>query len=254
MTFKSTSIVFLLSLCFIGLLNYFCEVNLLWLILPFLVYNILIVYGSATIQSNFFIRAFCNSNTTEKVFAITFDDGPHNIYTPKVLDILAEYNAKATFFVIGKKIRGNEPIIKQIDDGGHSIGNHTYSHSFFIDFKSKNGFMNEIDHTAEEVFKITEKRIVLFRPPYGVTTPNLASAARELNYKIIGWNVRSMDTTGDSIETIFKRVKEQLKPGAVVLFHDTSEKTIEVLKQTLNFAEENGYKIVSVEELLKLTV
>ena len=254
MTFKSTSIAFLLTVCFIGLLNYFFNASLLWLILPFLVYNLLIVYGSATIQSNFFIKAFCSSNTTEKVFAITFDDGPNNNFTPKVLGILAEYNTKATFFVIGKHINGNEHIIKQIADGGHSIGNHTYSHSFFIDFKNKNGFITELAKTAEEVFKITGKKIDLFRPPYGVTTPNLARAAKDLNYKIIGWNVRSMDTTGDSAETIIKRVKEQLKPGAVVLFHDTSEKTIEVLKQTLNFAEENGYKIVSVEELIKLTI
>ena len=92
----------------------------------------------------------------------------------------------------------------------------------------------------------------LFRPPYGVTTPNLAKAANALNYHIIGWSIRSLDTTKDSVQTITRRVQTQIKPGAIILFHDTSDKTVEVLKQTLNFAKENGYKIVSVEQLLKL--
>lgn len=154
--------------------------------------------------------------------------------------------------MIGKNISGKENLIKKIDEAGHTLGNHTFSHSFFIDFKSKTGFMFELDTTSDLVYNIIKKRMKLFRPPYGVTTPNLARASKALNYEIIGWNIRSLDTTKDNEERIAKRVISQIKPGAIILFHDTSSKTVEVLKQTLNFAKENGFKIVSVEELLKI--
>ncbi|MFA5017958.1 MAG: polysaccharide deacetylase family protein, partial [Methylobacter sp.] len=81
---------------------------------------------------------------------------------------------------------------------------------------------------------------------------NLVKASNSLNYSIIGWTIRSFDTTSDSAQVITRRVQTQIKPGAIILFHDTSDKTIQVLKQTLNFAKENGYKIVSVERLLKI--
>ena len=235
-----------------GLLHAFFGISLWWLVLPGAVYLALIIYGSVIIQANFFAQAYCYANTSEKVIALSFDDGPNREYTPQVLSILAQYNAPATFFVIGKNIQGNESILKQIDADGHSIGNHSYTHSFFVDFKNLQGFKNELNQTAESVFKIIGKRMKLFRPPYGVTTPHLVKASNLLNYSIIGWSIRSFDTTADTAQIITRRVQTQIKPGAIILFHDTSDKTIQVLKQTLNFAKENGYKIVSVEQLLKI--
>jgi len=156
------------------------------------------------------------------------------------------------FFVIGKNIQGNEALLQQIDSDGHSIGNHSYTHSFFMDFNSLQGFKDELNQTAESVFNIIGKRMRLFRPPYGVTTPKLAQASKELNYSVIGWSIRSFDTTAASEQFITRRVQTQIKPGAIILFHDRSDKTLQVLKQTLNFAKQNGYKIVTVEQLLKI--
>ncbi|MGR8981507.1 MAG: polysaccharide deacetylase family protein [Gammaproteobacteria bacterium] len=252
MTYQSTRICFIIALSIIGLLYAFFEITPWWLVLPCTIYLALIVYGSAIIQANFFSHAYCYANISEKVIALSFDDGPNREYTPQVLSILARHNASATFFVIGKNIQGNESILKQIDADGHSIGNHSYTHSFFIDFKSLQGFKNELNQTAETVFKIIGRRMKLFRPPYGVTTPNLAKAANELDYSVIGWSIRSFDTTADTAQIIIRRVETQIKPGAIILFHDASNKTIQVLNQTLSFAKENGYKIVSVERLLKI--
>jgi peptidoglycan-N-acetylglucosamine deacetylase len=252
MTFNSTRNIFIIAISIIGLLHLFFGISLWWLVLPGAVYLALIIYGSAIIQANFYGPAYCFAETLEKEIALSFDDGPNREFTPRVLSTLAQYNALATFFVIGKKIPGNESILKQIDADGHSIGNHSYTHSFFMDFKSLQDFKNELNQTAEIVFKIIGKRLKLFRPPYGVTTPNLAKASNGLNYNIIGWSIRSFDTTADSAQIITRRVQTQIKPGAIILFHDTSDKTIQVLKQTLNFAQENGYKIVSVEQLLKI--
>jgi len=252
MTFNLTRNIFIIAISIIGLLTLFFGISLWWLALPSAVYLGLIIYGSAIIQANFYGSAYCYGNPLEKEIALSFDDGPNREFTPRVLSTLAQYNALATFFVIGKNIPGNESILKQIDAAGHSIGNHSYTHSFFVDFKSVQGFKNELNQTAEIVFKVTGKRLKLFRPPYGVTSPHLVKASKLLNYSIIGWSIRSFDTTADTAQVITRRVQTQIKPGAIILFHDTSDRTIQVLKETLNFAKENGYRIVSVEQLLKI--
>lgn len=253
MTFKSTRNSFIIAISLIGLSYVLFEISLVWLLLPGTVFLLLLIYGSTIIQANFFTQAYCYANVLEKQIALSFDDGPHHEFTPQVLSILAQYDAPATFFVIGKNIQGKESILKQMDANGHSIGNHSYTHSFFVDFNSVQGFKDELNQTSETVFKAIEKRMKLFRPPYGVTTPNLAKASNSLNYSIIGWTIRSFDTTGVPAHIITRRVQSQIKPGAILLFHDTSDKTIQVLEQTLNFAKEKGYKIVSVEQLLQIT-
>ncbi|MCK9636064.1 MAG: polysaccharide deacetylase family protein [Methylobacter tundripaludum] len=251
-TFKTAKNGFIIAISVIGLLHHLFELSLWWLALPGVIYKALIIYGSANIQSNFHAKAHCRGDAFEKEIAVSFDDGPNQKYTPQVLSALAQYNAGATFFVIGKNIRGNENILKQIDAEGHSIGNHSYTHSFFMDFKNLQGFKDELNQAADDVFNVIGKRMKLFRPPYGVTTPSLVRASNELNYSIIGWSIRSLDTTADHAHTISQRVQKQIEPGAIILFHDTSDKTVQVLRQTLNFARENGYKIVSVEHLLKI--
>lgn len=252
MTFKVARSGFITAISLVGLLHLFSGVSLWWLALPSTIFLALIIYGSAIIQSNFHAPAYCHGDVSEKQIALTFDDGPNREYTPQVLSILAQHNAPATFFVIGKNIQGNERILKRMDAEGHCLGNHSYSHSACLDFKSLQGFKHELNMTSESVFNVIGKRMTLFRPPFGVTTPNLVKASKALNYNLIGWSVRSLDTTKDSVLTITRRVQKQIKPGAIILFHDTSDKTVEVLKQTLNFASENGYKIVGIEKLLKL--
>jgi peptidoglycan/xylan/chitin deacetylase (PgdA/CDA1 family) len=252
MTYNSTRLCLLIAISIIVLLQPFFMLTLWWLLLPSVLYAACIIYGSSVIQANFFAPAYCSADTTEKIIALSFDDGPHSEYTPQVLALLAQYQATATFFVIGKHIHGNESLLKQIVAEGHSIGNHSYSHSFFIDFKNVQGFKDELNQTAELVFNIIGKKMKLFRPPYGVTTPNLAKAAKLLDYRLIGWNIRSLDTTNDTVDVITQRVQSQIKSGAIILLHDTSNKTIQVLERTLSFAQQQGYKIVSIERLLNI--
>lgn len=249
LNFKTSSILFVLAVISIITFHYAAFFSLWWLILPVLIYKALIVYGSSKINSNFYCKAYCEGNTTEKKIAITFDDGPTS-FTNEILNTLRHYHAPATFFVIGKNIKGNEAIVKQIVSEGHTVGNHTFTHSFFIDFKNAKQFKKELNQTDEAVFNITGQHLKLFRPPYGVTTPHLVKAANVLNYKVIGWNIRSLDTTKDSEDVIYKRVTEQIKPGAIILFHDTSEKTNSVLKRTLEFAARHQYKVVPLEKLI----
>ena len=252
MTFKSTSAGFVFTTGLIGLSNTFFDVSLVWLLLPGGTFLMMLIYGSASIQSNFFVPTHCHANITEKQVALSFDDGPHLEFTPQILSVLAEYNATATFFVIGKNIVGNENILKQIDAAGHSIGNHSYTHSVFIDFKNVQGFKEELVQTEESVLNVTGKRMALFRPPYGVITPSLAKAVNLLDCRVIGWSIRSFDTTSGSANNIAQRVQSQIRPGAIILFHDTSDKTVQALKQTLEFTKQNGYKVVGIDQLLKI--
>ena len=226
--------------------------SIFWLTVPSIVFMALKIYGSSCIQSDFYTHAYCDGKAPEKFIALTFDDGPNKQYTPQVLKLLAQYNAPATFFVIGKNIKGNERILKKIDAEGHIIGNHSYTHSYWIDFKSVSGFKKELSQMTEIVYQLIGKKMRLFRPPYGVITYNLATASRVLNYAVLGWNIRSFDTTKDSVKTISQRIEKKIKPGAIVLLHDTTDKIVQVVEQTLIYAKENGYQIVSLEQLLQL--
>lgn len=252
MTLKSTRLSFIIAISIIGFLHVFFGVSLWWSVLPTVIALSAIVYGSAVIQANFYGTVCCHGDGSEKEIALSFDDGPNSQYTPQILAALAEHHATAIFFVIGKNIHGNGSVLKQIYEAGHCIGNHSYTHSHFVDLKGVQGFKDELNQAAESVFNVIGKRMKLFRPPFGVTTPSIIKAAQELNYSVIGWTIRSFDTTSDTAQTIIERVHRQIKPGVIILFHDTSDKTVDVLRQTLNFAKEHGYKIVSIEKLLNI--
>lgn len=249
--FKTATLLFILISAGVIVLHTILQISLWWILPVILIYKLVLVLGSARIRSNFYTTVYCEGKTMNKEIAITFDDGPAPS-TKNILQTLAEYKVPATFFVIGKNIKTHESLLKQAVSQGHTIGNHTFTHSFFIDFNNTKEFEAELNETSDAVFAVTGKRMKFFRPPYGVTTPHLARAARKLNYHLIGWNIRSLDTTKDTEEVIFKRVCRQLKPGSIVLFHDTSEKTNIVLKRLLEFAKENQYHIVSVDRLLGL--
>ena len=234
------------------LLHHFHGVSLWWVAPPTAVFAALLIHGASVVSSGFFMKTLSSADTALKEIAITFDDGPDAEFTPKVLAALAEFGAPAAFFVIGKNIRGNEDLLRRIDAEGHEIGNHTFTHSYFIDFKTSAGFKDELTRTTDAIQQVIGKRSKLFRPPYGVMTPELASAYASVDGHVIGWNVRSFDTTRGGEERIAERVLKGIKPGAVILFHDTSDKTVGVLKRTLRFAQQNGFKVVSLERLLSV--
>ena len=252
MTFKSMLAAFIGTEILILVLHALFSVSLAWLLLPLSLSLLMLVYGSACIQSSFFAPALCRGATIERQIALSFDDGPTEAYTQPILELLAEYKVPAAFFIIGKNIKGNEAILKQMDRAGHIIGNHSYTHSPFIDLKLEQGLKNELMQTEAAVFALTGKRPALFRPPFGVMTPHLAKAVKLLDVVIVGWTVRSLDTTMEPAETIVKRIQSQLKPGAVILMHDTSAKSVEVLKQILDFTVYNDYKIVAIDRLLNI--
>ena len=251
-THKNISLFFIFLLLLLLLLNLYMAINLLWFIGIILIWIGINAFGSARISSNYHVKAFCNNpSETEKKIALTFDDGP-SIFTLEVLDLLKKYNAKATFFCIGKNVEAHPEIIKQIIAEGHLVGNHSYNHSKFFDFYNAASITDEIQKTDAILEKYTSKKINFFRPPYGVTTPSIRRALKTTGHKVIGWNIRSLDGGTKDLNLIFNRIIKRVSPGGIVLLHDTGSHSVSVLEQFLQFLQQNKYEVISVEELLNL--
>jgi peptidoglycan/xylan/chitin deacetylase (PgdA/CDA1 family) len=218
----------------------------------FIAYSLFLFYGSYFVSSNFFLKVTCSVKTTDKVIAISFDDGPALAYTPQILKLLNEQQVKAAFFCIGNRIADNEALLLQVYNEGHMIGNHSYSHHFWFDLFSSKKMSEDLKQMEIVMQKVTGLKPRLFRPPYGVTNPNLKKAIEENNYIPVGWNVRSMDTVITDETKLLNKVLNAIKPGAIVLFHDTSKTTLGILPAFIKHVNNKGYRIVRLDELLKI--
>jgi len=251
-TFRTTTItffIFLFVMNMISLSMYLVPV-LFYVILVF-VYLFLSVFLSFFIRSGFYMKAYCKKETKERIIALTFDDGPDPEITTAILDIIMG-KAKATFFCIGRKIDNNEQILKRMDSEGHLIGTHSYSHSDWFDLFSSTRMKKEFIKTDQKIFEITGKKPLLFRPPYGVINPPLKKALRSFLYHIIGFSNRAWDTTTKNEGKILERLVRKLKPGDVVLLHDSIPQCIPVLIGFMKYIEENGFTVVSLAELFEI--
>ncbi len=216
-----------------------------------LAYSLILFYGCYYVGSNFFIPIVCAAKTNEKEIAITFDDGPASA-TTSILQVLKEHNIKAAFFCIGSRIAGNEHILRQLYEEGHLIGNHSFSHHFWFDMYGSAKMLADLRQMDEETNRVLGIQPKLFRPPYGVTNPNLKKAIIVGHYTPVGWSVRSMDTVIKDRDQLLEKINNKLKPGAIFLFHDTSTTTLAVLPAFLKHVKDNGYKIVRVDQLLNI--
>lgn len=243
------------SLILLGLLVGFWFFNTpLWplFVLMFL-WLLLTGLGSSIIGWNYHFKSLnANLNIHKNEVSITFDDGPHPEFTPKVLDLLKKYNAKATFFCIGKQIESHPDIFKDIINAGHTIGNHTYSHANNFGFFSVEKVISELQQTNTIIKQHQGLNALLFRPAFGVTNPRIKKALIETKLQSIGWSKRSFDTTKLNERALFKRVTKNLKKGDVILLHDTSKKTVAVLEQLLLFLQQHDMESVTVDTLFNI--
>jgi peptidoglycan-N-acetylglucosamine deacetylase len=215
-------------------------------------YLLPLIYGCYYVGSNFFIPIICSAKTGKKVVALSFDDGPVAGNTLQIIQTLKENNAEAAFFCIGSRIADNEAILKQIHNEGHLIGNHTFSHHFWFDMFSAKTMLADVRMMDKALDGVIGKMPKLFRPPYGVTNPNLKKAIIKGNYIPVGWSMRSLDTVIKNEKKLLNRVTSKIKPGAVFLFHDTSNATVAVLPAIIKHIRANGYEIMRLDKMLNL--
>ncbi|KFE99282.1 polysaccharide deacetylase [Chryseobacterium formosense] len=214
----------------------------------FLGFTVVLAWGSFDITLGYFVNSITHKRTKIKEVALTFDDGPTE-FTPKFLDILKENNVKATFFCIGKQIEKYPKTFQRIIAEGHTIGNHTLSHSNTTGFLSASKMVEEIEKCDEVMLKVGNLKTDLYRPPFGVTNPNIAKAIKKTHKKSIGWNVRSLDTITEDEKKIYRKVTKGLKKGSIILLHDTSEKTYNVLVELLLFLEHEKFSTFTIENI-----
>ena len=193
-------------------------------------------------------------STTEKVIYLTFDDGPTPEITNWTLSVLKEYNAKATFFSIGKNIKNHPDIFQNVLNDGHAIGNHTQNH--IKGWKnSANAYLKntlEAQEVIEKQLQNSEFRIQnLFRPPYGQITPKQGKKLIELGYKIVMWDVLSFDWDKNiTQEACYNNVISKAKNGSIIVFHDSvkaSKNMQYALPKVLKYFSKEGYRFKSLE-------
>lgn len=203
----------------------------------------LLSWGVFDIRLGYFVPTLCRlKNKQKRQVVLTFDDGPTEL-TPLFLDLLNRYEVKAIFFCIGRQIAQYPQIVQRIKDGGHLIGNHTYSHIPQNCFASTAVMTQEIQQTDA---LLAQLGIVTpyFRPPYGVTNPHIAKAAKRMGKIVVGWDIRSLDTVIKDETRLWSRVVSKLTQGNIILMHDTSERTLHVLEQLLKYLKANDYQVV----------
>ncbi|WP_083194981.1 polysaccharide deacetylase family protein [Pararhodobacter sp. CCB-MM2] len=188
--------------------------------------------------------------TSRPRVALTFDDGPHPTNTPMLLDILARYNAKATFYVIGQNARRYPEILRRMVAEGHEIGNHTYTHPVLS--RLGNGtVLNEIDRTQQIVWDIVGAVPVTLRPPYGSFSPRQQHMLFDnRNLSTVVWSVDPEDWRRPGVSVVANRMLRGARPGAVILAHDIHGPTIRAVPAVLDGIAARGLEAVTISELL----
>ena len=199
--------------------------------------------AAVQVSENSSIRA--EKTITAKV-ALTFDDGPHPVYTPQLLDGLNERGVHATFFVVGKSILGNEALLKRMETEGHLIGNHTYSHVKLSELDIARACA-EVEKTNALICEVTGKEPEFIRPPFGEW-----KKAMECSFEMIPvlWDVDPLDWTTKNTALVVERVLKDTKAGDIILLHDYYQSSVDAALEIVDALTERGYKFVTVDELI----
>lgn len=220
------------------------------LIALFLLWLIITVTGSFSIGWNYHLKAWHENPASDNI-ALTFDDGPTE-YTAEILDLLKKFNRKATFFLIGRQVEKYPGLVQRILAEGHTVGNHTWSHSKTTGFMNAREMEAEIRAGDQAIQAATSRNVKFYRPPFGVTNPSVKKAVQETGHTVMGWSIRSLDTVIPDEKRILDRILRRLKPGKVILLHDTSQKSVNVVRQLLQELEKRSLRSVSLDELFNL--
>ncbi len=216
----------------------------------------LIAIGSLYVQVTEMLMtspiAIAGTKTEQKVVAMTFDHSWGNKFTSSILDTLKKNDTKVTFFIMGPWARKFPEVAKRIAADGHEIGSHGYLHENYGD-RTPEWVREDIKKAHDLIKEITGVEPTLIRPPNGHYSNQSLKVTEELGYKTIIWNIDSLDWKNPGRDAIINRVVKRLKPGGIILLHasDTPVQTADALPILLDKIKEQGYKIVTVSELLK---
>ena len=223
-------------------------VILVWF--QFMMYPMLEAKNPAIFSITDYYKA--NPEDPEKVVALTFDDGPHTKLTPKLLDILKEKNAKATFFVMGVKVASRIDVIKRAIKEGHEIGNHVFDHPV-ISKISYDELDSQMQRSHDAIYNQTKYRTSVMRPPYGNTNKRLNNhIMSNENLSVVMWSYDTNDWKRPGHGVLVTRITTNVKAGDVILCHDIHPGTIQAVPYIIDAMQAKGYTFETVSTMMQL--
>ncbi|MDQ0229361.1 polysaccharide deacetylase family protein [Metabacillus malikii] len=201
------------------------------------------------------VHVITKINTDKKIVAFTFDDGPNPLYTKQILDIFHEYSSRATFFMIGEQMKKHPDTVKEVVNGGHEIGNHTFTHPMLTQLNDEECF-EEIAATEGIIEQITGNKPNTFRPPYLDYNEHTHAIVQQFGYETIGaLNMDAMDWEQPGVEHIVQKTRNHIQSGSIIIFHDgfgDRSQTVKAVRILVHELLNEGYQLVTISELLKM--
>jgi peptidoglycan-N-acetylglucosamine deacetylase len=217
-------------------------------------------YQSMVPQGKWFGRAFAGGIRGSKQIAPTYDDGPNDPHTLKLLDVLAKHSVRASFFMIGRYVQQRPDIARAVAQAGHVIGNHTFTHPLLI-FESAARTRTQLLQCRSALQDAVGEHSNLFRPPFGGRRPATLRVARALGLETVMWNVTGYDWNAPPAAVIEKKIVRQMRGGDVILLHDGGHRVMGADRAQTVIATDNlirrykdqGYEFVTLEEMLAVS-
>jgi peptidoglycan/xylan/chitin deacetylase (PgdA/CDA1 family) len=202
-------------------------------------------------------KTFTGLEPGMRTLALTYDDGPNDPWTLRLLDVLERHSAKATFFMIGRFVQQKPDIARAVVAAGHELGIHTWDHPNLI-FASSSEVRSQIERTQQVIFDTTGRRCTLMRPPFGARRPATLRAIRDLSLTPVMWNVTCYDWKPTTPEQILARVERQMRGGDVILLHDGGHKrmgadrshSVEATELVIGKYTDEGYGFATISQMM----
>jgi peptidoglycan/xylan/chitin deacetylase (PgdA/CDA1 family) len=214
-------------------------------------------YQSMAPTGQWYGKTFIGLPPGSKQLALTYDDGPNDPHSLRLLEVLARHNVQATFFLVGRYVKQRPDIVREIARAGHSIGNHTFSHPNLI-FASERLARAELQQCEQELYDAVGQHSALCRPPFGGRRPVTLRVARSLGLEPVMWNVMGWDWSGKTAEYVEQKVHRKIRGGDVILLHDGSHiafgadrsQTVLATDRLIARSKAEGYEFVTVPEMM----
>jgi peptidoglycan-N-acetylglucosamine deacetylase len=196
-----------------------------WSVAMLAAYVTLVLAGVFVLRWRVFVDAVVRGPDGAPGVVLTFDDGPHPSWTPRILEALSRHGVRATFFVIGRKVEQHPDVVRAVVAHGHDVGLHSYEHDRLFALRGERRVRQDLERGLAAIEKVTGKRPILFRPPIGHSNPITARVADALDLVVVGWTVGGRDgTSWASPKDVVARVVRGVRDGAIVLLHDAPER------------------------------
>ena len=221
-------------------------------------YVAIILAGVFVLRLRMFADAVIRGPHDARGVALTFDDGPDPVHTRLVLDILDEHGAKATFFLIGRKVEKHPDVVQEIVARGHDVGVHGYVHDRLLSLRGPRRVRRDLERAVRALENVTKKRPTLFRPPVGHTNPTIARIAEQLDLTVVGWSAAGYDgIAGADPRKVLSRITRKLDDGDIVLLHDAAERddheptAPKILSELLSVTKDKNLRIARLADWIE---